>query len=372
MQGSERRTPRADAQRLLDVAVESLVVLDASMAVTAWNAGAEKTFGYPRGDAIGRSFAQLLGPGAALKADVVHQLEASGEWSGDLFCVAADGRIVHAACRCTAEAGAEGIRAVYCAMTDVTEQRRAEKEIVLLHNVMEQRIRRRTAELEESNDDLRGFAYSLAHDLRAPLASIDGFSAQLERRLGETLDGKDAHYLRRVRAGVKLMADLTDGLLGLADVANAELLHQHVDLSKVARSVVERLHEASPGRDVTVNIEDTPPVNGDIRLLTNVLQNLLGNAWKFTEKTPQAHISFGGVAEEGSPFAFHVKDNGAGFDPTYAYKLFGPFQRLHSATEFEGTGIGLAVVRKIVLRHGGKVWAESKPGEGASFYFTLG
>jgi PAS domain S-box-containing protein len=373
MQGRVRTTSRDDALRLLDVAAEALVILDESMCVSLWNAGAERIFGYGAQDAAGRSFAELLGPGAALKNDVLHQLETHGTWSGELFCVAADGRIVQAACHCVERRSEDGsLVSVLCAMSDVTEQRRAEKEIVLLHNVMEQRIRRRTAELEESNEDLREFAYSLAHDLRAPLASIDGFSAQLERRLAGELQEKDAHYLRRVRAGVKLMDDLTEGLLALADIANTELLRQRVDLSSVARSVVERLRDMDPDRDVTIVVEKTPPVKGDVRLLTNVLLNLLGNAWKFTSRTPRAHIAFGGEPSAQGEFAFHVKDNGAGFDPAYSYKLFGPFQRLHAAHEFEGTGIGLAMVRKIVTRHGGRVWAEAKQGEGAAFYFTLG
>jgi light-regulated signal transduction histidine kinase (bacteriophytochrome) len=262
-------------------------------------------------------------------------------------------------------------RAVLTTNVDVTEQRRAEKEIVLLSNVMEQRILRRTLALEESNKDLREFAYSLAHDLRAPLASIDGFSARLEETLAGTLDDKSRHYLQRVRAGVKLMSDLTDGLLGLADLANAELLHQQVDLSALARTVFERLRETHPARDVTVVVQETQPARGDVRLITDVLQNLLGNAWKFTARTPDARIEFAGEARDDGSYVFSVKDNGAGFDPAYAYKLFGPFQRLHGTQEFAGTGIGLAMVRKIVTRHGGQVWADSQPGEGASFYFTL-
>jgi PAS domain S-box-containing protein len=256
-------------------------------------------------------------------------------------------------------------------LADAAERHRAEKEIVLLNNVLEQRIRKRTAELEESNEDLRDFAYSLAHDLRAPLASIDGFSAQLELRLGSQLDDKSQHYLRRLRAGVKLMSDLTDALLALADLSNKQLMHQSVDMSSLARSVVERLRERDPARRVTITIDETSRAQGDVRLLTDVMENLLGNAWKFTSRRPAAEITFGGQAWPNGSYLYHVKDNGAGFDPAYAYKLFGPFQRLHTANEFEGTGIGLAMVRKIVSRHGGRVWAESLPGEGASFYFTL-
>lgn len=254
---------------------------------------------------------------------------------------------------------------------DLTERRRAEKEIVLLNNLLEQRIRRRTAELEESNEDLRDFAYSLAHDLRAPLASIDGFSAQLEEQLKDTLDGRCGHYLRRVRAGVRQMSDLTDGLLALSDIARTDLQHQEVNLSALAAEIVGRMRERDPQRNVVAEIEGTPPAKGDGRLLGNVMENLLGNAWKFSARKPVAHIRFY-AQPEGSRWCYCVRDNGAGFDPAYISKLFTPFHRLHTAAEFQGTGIGLAVVRKIISRHGGRIWAESRPGEGAAFYFTLG
>jgi PAS domain S-box-containing protein len=368
MQGS---TP--DSSHLLDVAREALVVLSPAGRIRYWNRGAETMFGHPRAHATGRTLAELLGPGAALQREAMDQLASLGAWQGELVCIAADARMTRVHCVCEARFGESGnVVAIACAMSDVSEQRRAEKEIVLLHNLMEQRIRRRTAELEEMNEDLRDFAHSLAHDLRAPMASIDGFSAQLERKLEGALDDKCRHYLHRVRSGVKLMSDLTDGLLALSDVASADLLRQPVDLSQVARTVIERLHEADPGREISIAIHETPPVQGDVRLLTDVLQNLIGNAWKFTSRTRGARIEFGASRGEDGVQQYYVKDNGAGFDPEYAYKLFGPFQRLHAAHEFEGTGIGLAIVRKIVSRHGGRVWAESKPGEGATFYFTLG
>jgi PAS domain S-box-containing protein len=254
---------------------------------------------------------------------------------------------------------------------DLTERQRAETEIVLLNNLLEQRIRRRTAQLEESNEDLRGFASSIAHDLRGPLASIDGFSAQLERRLAGSLDERNAHYLRRVRAGVQQMSELTDGLLALADLSRAELRHAAVDLSEIARSIATRLHEHEPSRAVEFDIADTPLVRGDPRLLATVLENLLGNAWKFTAHTSMARIRFRADIPPGEACRFHVEDNGAGFDPAGATRLFGAFQRLHTAREFEGRGIGLALVRKIVTRHGGHIWAEGKPGRGAAFHFTL-
>jgi PAS domain S-box-containing protein len=357
---------------LLDQARDAIVVQGLDGTIRFWNMGAQRMFGFTREQAVGQTFESLMGPGAGLPPVAAAELLAAGEWTGELDCVDAHGRLIAVERRCTLMRSAEGESTGIVAIdSDVTERRRAEKEIVLLNNVLEQRIRKRTSELEESNEDLRDFAYSLAHDLRAPLASIDGFSAQLEAQLAQQLDDKARHYLKRVRAGVKLMADLTDALLALADLSNTQLLHQAVDLSAVARNIVERLREQEPQRQVNVRIEDTPRAQGDIRLLTDVMENLLGNAWKFTSKTRQAEIVFGGESWPNGSYLYHVKDNGAGFDPAYAYKLFGPFQRLHSASEFEGTGIGLAMVRKIVSRHGGRVWAESQPGEGASFFFTL-
>lgn len=362
-----------DPWQIVEHTREAIVVHDLEQVIALWNRGAERMFGIPREQAIGSTFAQLLGEGAQLPEGAMDILLREGEWTGELECVAASAQMLTVQRHCTLLRGADGqARTVLTTNIDVTEQRRAEKEIVLLSNVMEQRIRRRTIALEESNKDLREFAYSLAHDLRAPLASIDGFSAQLELRLANALDEKCRHYLRRVRAGVKLMADLTDGLLGLADLANADLLHQQVDLSSLARTVFEQLRDAHPPREVTLVVHETPPARGDVRLLTGVLQNLLGNAWKFTSRTAQARIEFGGEARADGAYAYFVRDNGAGFDPEYAHKLFGPFQRLHGTHEFEGTGIGLAMVRKIVTRHGGLVWAEGRPGEGATFYFTLG
>jgi PAS domain S-box-containing protein len=357
---------------LLDLAREALVVLSPGGRVRFWNSGAEQVFGIPRDEAIGRPWPELLGRDAALPDAAIAELANTGSWHGELQCTTASGMRVTADCVSEARFDAQGhLSAIDCALADVTEQRRAEKEIVLLHKVMEQRIRKRTEELEQSNDDLRGFAYSLAHDLRAPLASIDGFSAQLEQRLGGTLDEKSRHYLQRVRAGVKLMADLTEAMLALTNVSHAELLHQRVDMSMLARQAVMHLRESQPHRNVTAVIHDTPPATGDVRLLANVLQNLVGNAWKFTSRSGDARIEFGAVTGPGGATHYFVKDNGAGFDSEYAYKLFGPFQRLHRQDEFEGTGIGLAMVRKIVSRHGGRVWAQSVVGEGATFYFTL-
>lgn len=357
---------------LLDHARDAIVLHGFDGRIQYWNGGAERMFGFSREAALGRTFAELMGPGAGLPAAAERELTARGSWLGVLECVDARGQVLTVERRCTVMAvGHEQVPTVLAVDTDITERRRAEKEIVLLNNLLEQRIRSRTAQLEASNEDLRGLAYSIAHDLRAPLSSLNVFSRELEQR-ARGLDDKSQHYLRRIRAGVQLMTELTGGLLALADLSNAPLLRHSVDLSSLAAAAIDRLREREPGRAVTVKILPTRRAQGDVRLLTDVMENLLGNAWKFTSARRDACIEFGGEWTDDGRYRYWVRDNGAGFDPAYAYKLFKPFQRLHAAGDFAGTGIGLAIVRKIVARHGGEVWAESARGEGAAFSFTLG
>jgi PAS domain S-box-containing protein len=361
-----------DPGDLLGLVRDAVVVCAPDGRILYWSHGAERVFGFSAQQSLGRLIDLLMGTGAALGDAARQALMAEGSWTGEIECLAADGRVVIVTRRCTLRRNAQGEpTTVIIVDTDVTERRRAEKEIVLLNNLLEQRIRRRTAELEESNEDLRDFAYSLAHDLRAPLASIDGFSAQLAERLADRLQPKEQHYLNRVRAGVQTMSDLTDGLLALADRAHVPLLRQPVNLSAAARGIVSRMREDQPQWRGETIVHGVPMAQGDARLLTDVLENLLGNAFKFSATTPGARVEFGADVSEGGTCVYYVRDNGAGFDPRYAYKLFGPFQRLHSSAEFPGTGIGLAIVRKIVQRHNGRVWAESSPGQGATFHFTL-
>jgi PAS domain S-box-containing protein len=255
----------------------------------------------------------------------------------------------------------------------IRERKRAHDEIVRLNALLEQRVRQRTGQLEAANRELEAFSSSVAHDLRAPLAAIDGFSAALERDPPPAPE-RAAHYLRRVRAGVRQMGDMIDALLSLAQLSRASLRWEAVDLSARARRVLDGLREQEPQRVVSVTVEDGLRVQGDPRLLDLVLENLLGNAWKFTATREQADIQMGRAATSrgDAGLAFYVRDNGVGFDMAYADKLFGAFQRLHGVGEFPGIGLGLANVRRIVARHGGQVWAESRPGEGATFYFTLG
>ncbi|MBX7098337.1 MAG: response regulator [Myxococcaceae bacterium] len=224
---------------------------------------------------------------------------------------------------------------------------------------------------ERANRELEAFSYSVAHDLRSPLRGIDGFSQALLEDCSGQLDESGQRYLRMIRESAQLMAELIDDLLTLAQVSRSELHWNPVDLSALARGVIERLALAHPERTVELVCDNGLEAHGDERLLRVMLENLLGNAWKFSSKQPEARIEFRAVASPAGP-AFQVKDNGAGFDMRYAAKLFGVFQRLHAAHEFEGTGVGLATVQRIVHRHGGSIWAQSAPGAGATFTFTLG
>jgi len=233
-----------------------------------------------------------------------------------------------------------------------------------------QQLEEKNRDLERLNHELEMFAYSVSHDLRQPLRSMDGFSQVLLDDYGDQIDARGKHYLERVRAGAQRMGQLIDGLLMLSRVTRKELAPAAVRLDVIARRVIERLHEAEPLRSVTIAIEEPLDVVADPHLVESVLENLLGNAWKFTgQKTPSC-IELGSSSDAGIPTYF-VRDNGAGFKMAFADKLFAPFQRFHSDKEFPGTGIGLATTQRIVHRHGGRIWAHSQVGEGATFFFTL-
>jgi PAS domain S-box-containing protein len=223
---------------------------------------------------------------------------------------------------------------------------------------------------EAANRELESFSYSVAHDLRAPLRAIDGFSRALLEDCGDRLDDDGRDHLTRVCAATRQMGELIDGLLGLSRLSRGEIVREPIDLTKLAEDISERLRSTHPDREVDVVVEPGLTVEGDGRLLRAAVENLLGNAWKFTGKRAGARVEVGRTTVDGKT-TFFVKDNGAGFDQAYVHKLFGAFQRLHGASEFDGSGIGLATVHRIVRRHGGSVWAEGEIDRGATFYFTL-
>lgn len=234
----------------------------------------------------------------------------------------------------------------------------------------EEELRQSNARTEAANKELQAFSYSVSHDLRAPLRGIDGFSLALLEDCGDKLDADGKDYLLRIRNATARMAKLIDNLLELARMTRTEMLAEEVDLSALAEEVAAQCRAADPLRSAAFAIASGLTLRGDRILMRALLENLLGNAWKFTSKKTEARIEFG-VHRKGGNSVFFVKDNGAGFDMRYADKLFGVFQRLHDMSEFPGTGVGLATVQRIINRHGGRVWAESKPEEGATFYFQI-
>ncbi|MBI2388158.1 MAG: PAS domain S-box protein [Deltaproteobacteria bacterium] len=353
---------RARLAAIVESSDDAIIARTLEGVVTSWNESAERMFGYSAAEMIGQPISSLF------PARIEHQEAALAAR------IVAGERITHYETVRRRKDGSEIDVSVTlspirdCAGTvsgiskivrDITASKRMQRELVAAKEAT-----------EAANAELEAFSYSVAHDLRAPLRSIDGFSQALLEDYAGVLDDEGSKYLRYVREAAQLMAQLIDDLLNLSRVTRAELVRERVDLSALASSMLARLASTYPGRDVEAIVEDGLMVEGDPRLLAVALDNLLGNAWKFTSKRARARIELGAVTRDGAP-TFFVRDNGAGFDMTYANKLFGVFQRLHSMTEFEGTGVGLATVQRIIRRHGGRVWAEGEVGVGATLYFTL-
>lgn len=251
------------------------------------------------------------------------------------------------------------------------QQRRLAEELAVLNQGLEKRVRERTIELESVNKELEAFSYSVSHDLRAPLRHISSYSQILKEDFSAVLDQEGRELLDRILKGCGHMNELIEGMLTLARFAKQELSHEPVDLGAFAQASAEDLQKSDPNRQVELVIHKELRTVGDPHLLRAVIDNLLGNAWKFTAKREGARIEVGMAGRKDGRSTFFVADNGAGFDMQYSQKLFGVFQRLHAQGEFPGTGIGLATVQRIIARHGGRIWAKASPGEGATFFFTL-
>lgn len=342
--------------------------------VASWNKGAENLTGYKADEVIGTHLSRFYAEAERAAGKLEQELRTAardGVAREEGFRVRKDGSRFWADVTATALHGDAGaLRGFIKIMRDTTEQRRAEEILQRANEDLEERVRSRTAALTAANKELEAFSYSVSHDLRAPLRAVDGFARMLAEGYADRLDDKGRHYLNRIRAGAQRMGALIDDLLKLSRLGRAELRPASVDLAALAREVVDELRRREPERQVEVILPDRLCITGDRQLLRAALDNLIGNAWKFTRKTPAARVELG-RAPAGGGAAYFVRDNGAGFEMEYVGQLFTPFKRLHDEKDFEGTGIGLATVQRVVARHGGRVWAEGAPGRGATFWFTL-
>ena len=362
---------------LLDRAQDAIMVRNLDGRIRFWNQGAQRLYGWSAEEALGKTLDALMYRDPQVLQSALAQTLASGDWSGELEQLARDGSTIYVEARWTVVRDEQDqVNGVLGINTDIRERKRAREEILRLNASLEERVRQRTAQLEFANQQLKSFSYSVSHDLRSPLSAVDGFSDMLERDLANSpedpLSKSSRHYLARIRAGVSQMGELIDALLTLAQVSRSSLRWEPVDLSALAENLLRGYQEREPNRATQLRVEPGLHAQGDARLLKQVLDNLLGNAWKFSAKQARTEITFGQQGGSQGDTVYFVRDNGAGFDMAYAEKLFGPFQRLHGVSEFAGTGIGLATVQQIVVRHGGTIRGESAVGCGATFYFTLG
>ena len=369
---------RAEEDRLLLAAIvessqDAIIGEDLEGTVTSWNKGAEKLYGYTAEEAVGQSILVRIPPHRVEEIAGMLERRRRGESIDNYETerLAKGGKLIPVAITISPIRDSLGrLIGASSIARDITERKQAEREILRLNEDLEQRVADRTAQLQAANKELEAFSYSVSHDLRAPLRHIDGFSQALLEDYTNKLDDVGKNYLQEVRNASQEMAQLIDDVLQLARVTRSEMRREVVNLSETAGAVVAELERTEPKRKVKVEIEEGLATHGDKRLLKIILTNLLGNAWKFTSKRAQAQIAFGREQKNGES-SYFIRDNGAGFDMAYVGKLFGAFQRLHTAGEFEGTGIGLATVQRIVYRHGGRVWAEGAVDKGATFYFTL-
>jgi PAS domain S-box-containing protein len=370
---------RKSAEDMFRLAVEAapngMIMVNPEGKIVLVNAQTEKLFGYTRDELIGREIDILVpqrfrGHHPRQRAEFVREPQARGMGAGrDLYGIRKDGS------EFPVEIGLNPIRKedgvwVLSAIVDITERKVAEAEIVRLNQDLERRVVERTAQMTAANAELEAFSYSVSHDLRAPLRQIAGFSRILGEEHAAQLDAEGRRYLQKVQSGAERMGVLIDELLNFARVGRQALAPRPVPIGEIVNAAVEELRHECAGRSIDWRIETPGTIECDPVFMKQVMMNLISNALKYTRPRPRAVIQVHGSVSANETVVF-VRDNGVGFDMRYAGKLFGIFQRLHPAREFEGTGVGLATVQRIIHKHGGRVWAEAEPDQGATFFFAL-
>ena len=366
------------ARSLIEASLDPLVTISRDGKITDVNKATEAATGLPRDQLIGRDFSDFFTDPDLARAGYRKAFAEGSVTDYALTIRSASGSdmdVLYNASTYRDEAGE--VVGVFAAARDVTARKQAEAELANYRRHLEDLVAGRTAELAEANlalsaanHELETFAFSVSHDLRAPLRAVDGFSLALQEDYGEKLDSEAQRLIQVVRDSVTKMSRLIDDILEFSRAGRRELAATDIDMTGLAQTVLDELAPGMKGRTIKVNVAPLPPANGDREMMKRVWMNLLDNAIKFTARKDHAQIEVGSYPEA-ADIVYFVKDNGAGFDMTYIDKLFGVFQRLHSPQEFPGTGAGLAIVKRIVGRHGGRVWAEGKIGEGATFYFAL-
>jgi len=352
-----------------------VVEWDTHFCVTDWNPAAEKIFGYSKQEALGKTAAELIIPDEFLPCvDVIWQalLENHGSTRSTNNNITKNKKNITCEWYNTPlVADNEEVIGVASLVSDVTKRINTETELKAHREHLEELVEQRTTELTNINQELESFSYSVSHDLRAPLRHIDGFSRVLQEDHAKQLNKEGQQQLQRIRSSAQRMGQLIDDLLVLSRVSRGNIEREPLDLSGMAQDIFNKLQHYDADRKVNISIQNDMLATADHRLVHVLVENLIGNAWKYTSKTDHANISFDAKKNEKGETVFCLRDNGAGFDMKYAERLFAPFKRLHSDREFEGTGIGLATVQRIINRHAGRVWATAETGKGAAFYFTL-
>jgi PAS domain S-box-containing protein len=359
---------RTQQASLLNLTHDSVFVRDMDFIITYWNLGAQELYGWSAEDAIGKHSHELLQTVFPAPLEDIHaELLRSGRWEGELKRTTAEGTTVVVAARYALRRDEQARPvAVLETSNDITERKRREQEIENLNL----ELAKRSAALESINKELEAFAYSVSHDLRAPLRHMAGFTELLQKKISSVVDEKSNRYLAMILDSAKRMGNLIDDLLAFSRIGRAETRTTQVSLAQLVKEALTEFRQDTEGRNISWKIGALPDFYGDRSMLRLVLVNLISNAIKFTRTRPQAEIEIGCADGNSDDLVVFVRDNGVGFDMKYVNKLFGVFQRLHDSDAFEGTGIGLATVQRIIHRHGGKVWAEGVVDGGATFYFS--